>query len=92
MATQSSNTSPNDTQISLGSGATIVDRQGNVWGLSATNGGQVLVNGTPDVNTDHVTSLAFVNNVIWANEASLGLWWSETAPGAGWQRQAWATG
>lgn len=85
MAQQNPTSSPNDTVIQLGSTATLVDTQGNIWSLSNTSGGQVAVNGVPDPSTDHVTSLALVNGVIWANEASLGLWWSETAPSAGWQ-------
>jgi len=74
-------TSPNDTTITTGSTATIIDDSGNVWGL--TNRGQVIVDGAVDPTTANVVELAIVSGTIWQENAAA-LWYSKTAPGLAW--------
>jgi hypothetical protein len=83
--TQTTTQSPNDTVVTLGSTAAIVDAGGNKWTI--TSGGQVAVNGTTDTSTAHVTELAYVDGKIW-QENSSSLWWGKTSPTAAWSPSA----
>jgi hypothetical protein len=69
----------NDTVVKVGSTAAVVDASGNKWTITGT--GQVAVNGAADLTTSNVTELAYVNNVVWQENAS-SLWWSKTSPTA----------
>jgi hypothetical protein len=73
--------SPNDTVVTAGSTAAIVDASGNTWTI--TSGGQVAVNGTVDPTTANVTLLAYVNSVVWQENTNK-LWWGKTSPSASW--------
>lgn len=79
--------SPSGTLILKGSTAAIIDAAGNAWTITA--GGLVAVqaatatSATPDTTTANVTKLAYVNGLVWQKNTA-NLWWSKTAPGAGW--------
>jgi hypothetical protein len=73
--------SANDTVVKAGSTAAITDASGNLWTI--TSGGQVAVNGAADTTTAHVVEIAYVNGVVWQENAS-NLWWSKTSPTAAW--------
>lgn len=73
--------SPNLTTIIAPSSAVITDAAGNTWGISAA--GQVSVNGSPYVGTANVIELAYVNGLVYQENASQ-LWWSITGPTAQW--------
>ena len=73
--------SPNDTVVKLGSTAAITDAAGNLWTITA--GGQVAVGGVADTTTGAVTEIAYVNGVIWQENASAN-WYSKTSPAAPW--------
>lgn len=84
---------PAGPQASPISPSTIVDAQGNVWGVSATKCAapfaaglvsQVTLNGKPDATTCAVIALAYVNNVVW-QENSASNWYS-------WSGTAWVAG
>ncbi len=71
--------SPDNTVIST-PGQSIVDASGNVWTL---DNGQVAVNGAADPSTVNVIQMAYENGLIWQKNGD-NLWWSTTAPSAGW--------
>lgn len=48
--------------------ATITDKSGNVWAITAL--GQVSINGKVDPTTAHVVTLAYENGVVWQMSAS----------------------
>jgi hypothetical protein len=73
--------SPNDTVVKPGATTAITDASDNKWTITA--GGQVAVNGTPDMTTAHVTELAYVNGTVWQENANA-LWWGKTSPTASW--------
>ncbi len=73
--------SPNDTVVTAGSTAAIIDASINKWTI--TSGGQVAVNGVADTTTANVIELAYVNGMIWQENASK-LWWGEAKPDASW--------
>lgn len=64
--------SPNNTVITS-VGPTITDAAGNLWGI--TTGALASFNGAAVGSPANVTSLAYVNNVVWAKDAS-GNWYS----------------
>jgi hypothetical protein len=65
----------------VGYGQAITDAQENAWTITAN--GRVAVNGVSDPATADVTHLAYVNGVVWQENAS-NLWWSKTSPAAVW--------
>ena len=69
----------NNTVIST-PGQSIVDANGNVWTLA---NGQVAANGVADPSTMNVIQMAYENGLIWQKNSD-NLWWSTTAPAAGW--------
>jgi hypothetical protein len=78
--------SPDGTTVSAGSSAIITDRWGNVLGISPA--GQVVVNGTVDLLTGNVVSIAAKQGVVWQTNKAGGQWsyqngkWQqEVAPG-----------
>jgi hypothetical protein len=73
--------SANDTTILAGLTTAIIDAGGNHWTITAS--GQVAVNGVADATTANVTELAYVNKVVWQENAS-DLWWSKTSPLVAW--------
>ena len=73
--------SANDTVVTAGSSAAIVDASGNTWTI--TSGGQVAVNGTADATTANVVEIANVNGTIW-QENTANLWWGKTSPTDTW--------
>jgi cellulase (glycosyl hydrolase family 5) len=77
--------SPNDTVVTAGSTAAIVDASGNTWTI--TSGGQVAVNGTVDRTTANVIELAYVNGVVWQENTNK-LWWGKTSPSDSWSPPA----
>ena len=77
--------SANDTVVTAGSTAAIVDASGNHWTI--TSGGQIAVNGTTDTSTGNVTEIAYVNGQVWQENASK-LWWGKTSPTAAWSPDA----
>ena len=82
VARSSSPASPSGT-LYTEAGATIVDAAGNSWYIQ---NGQMVENGVVDSGTNRVIAEAYVNGVIWQENASK-LWWGKTnAPGAydGW--------
>ena len=72
--------SPNPTVITPASGS-FTDNAGLRWTVTA--GGQVAVNGVVDATTSNVIRMAWVNGVIWQENASLN-WYSKTSAGAAW--------
>jgi hypothetical protein len=78
--------SANDATIEAGGTSTLVDANGNVWGLtkaSGTEGYQVTVDGAIDQTTANVIQMAIVNGTIW-QENTAGLWYSKTTPASTW--------
>ncbi len=73
--------SANDTTVTAGSSAAIVDTGGNSWTI--TSSGQVAVNGVVDASTASVSELAYVNGTVWQENTSK-LWWGKTSPTASW--------
>ncbi len=71
--------SANGSVVKSGSTAALIDASGNAWTI--TTGGQVALNGTADTTTASVIELAYVNGVLWQENASK-LWWQWT--GTGW--------
>lgn len=67
--------SPNFTVITT-VGPSITDSVGTVWTLTA--GGQVAINGVPDATTGSVIELAYVNHLLWQENAN-NLWWFNSA-------------
>ena len=67
--------SPNDTVVLIGSAAAITNAAGEKWTITA--GGQVAVNGVADTTTSGVIEIAYVNGLVWQENASK-LWWSKT--------------
>jgi len=65
-------TSPDDTVIFPNSGM-IMDNAGNAWDIDSQ--ARIEMNGNVDPNTANVTEMAFVNGVVWQENAS-NLWWS----------------
>lgn len=55
--------SPNNTVVTAGSTASIIDTYSNAWTITA--GKQAAVNGVPFTKTANIIELAYVNNVIW---------------------------
>ena len=80
-----STVSPDNTVVTLGSTAAIVDASGNNWTL--TSDGLVAVNGVADTTTAQVTELAYVSKQIW-QENSGNLWWGKTSPTDAWAPNA----
>jgi hypothetical protein len=74
--------SPENTLVTPGQ--SITDAGGNTWGINGA--GQVTINGNADATTAHVTHLAYVNGLVWQENAS-GLWWSKSSPTAPWSPQ-----
>jgi hypothetical protein len=72
--------SPNNT-IVTDHNATIIDKAGNVWGITAL--GQISVNGKVDTTTAHVLTLAYENGGVWQMNTQR-LWWSKSSPSAAW--------
>jgi Pectate lyase superfamily protein len=70
--------SVNDTIVTNGSTAVIIDKTGNKWTVAD---GVVYKNGTPAGTSANVTEIAYVNGVVW-QENGAKLWWSWA--GAGW--------
>lgn len=60
--------SANNTVIVAGSHQTIIDAAGNIWSISPS--GQVVVGGAVQAATSNVTTLAFVNGVMWQKNTS----------------------
>ncbi len=80
------NLSANDATIAAGGAATLVDANGNVWGLTGAGGTsnyQVTVDGAVDHTTANVVQMALVNGTIW-QENTAGLWYSKTTPASTW--------
>jgi len=71
--------SPNDTVITPNIGS-ITGASSNVW--SVTNG-QVVVNGVVDPTTANVIEMAYVNGLVWQENAS-NLWWEKSTPTDTW--------
>lgn len=69
------------TTVLAGSTAAIIDGAGNHWTITPTH--QVAINGAADPTTANVTELAYVNGVVWQENAAK-LWWQATAKD-GWQ-------
>jgi hypothetical protein len=77
------NSSPDSTLLTANGGNTtsaIMDASGNTWAIV---NGLIVVNGVVDQATAGVTHLAYVNGVVWQENAS-DLWWSKTSPAASW--------
>lgn len=64
---------------------TFPDNAGVVWSISIN--GRVATNGVEDSTTAQVTFMAFVNGVIWQQNAA-GNWFSKTSQAAAWQGPA----
>ncbi len=80
--------SANDASVAVGSLATLVDANGNVWGLAKVNGAngyQVTVDGAVDATTANLVQLALVDGTIWQQNTA-GLWYSKTTPASGWSQ------
>ena len=78
--------SSNNATIAAGGTATLVDSNGNVWGLvsaGGANGYQVTVDGAIDPTTANVVQLAYVNGTIWQQNTA-GLWYAKTTPASAW--------
>ncbi|MBS0640052.1 MAG: hypothetical protein JSS43_09285 [Proteobacteria bacterium] len=73
--------SPNDTLVHAGATTSITDAAGNKWTITASD--QVAVNGTVDATTARVTELAYVDGVVWQENADK-LWWGKSNPAASW--------
>jgi hypothetical protein len=68
------------TVITNGPISSITDASGNMWSISK---GQVTLNGVVDPTTANVIELAYVDGLIWQENAS-GLWWSKSLPSDQW--------
>lgn len=85
--------SPNYATVSAPSSAVITDAAGNTWGLTpapctatwaaAGTTGMVTLNGAADATSCSVIEIAYVNGVIWQENASKA-WYSKTSATAGW--------
>jgi len=78
--------SANGAMIDAGTAGTLVDANGNVWGLtraSASKGYQVTVDGAVDQTTVNVTRMQIFNGIVW-QENTAGLWYSKTTPASAW--------
>ncbi len=73
--------SPNNTVVTAGSNAAITDAGGNRWTIVS---GVVQENGQPAGYSARVIEIAYVNGVIWQENAD-GHWW-------GWQNGGWNLG
>jgi hypothetical protein len=78
IAANAAASSTNDTVVTNGSAAAIIDSTGSKWTVT---GGVVDKNGAPAGDSAQVTEIAYVNHVIWQENSSK-LWWSWT--GVGW--------
>ena len=80
--------SANDATVAAGSSATLVDANGNVWGLAKADGAQgyqVTVDGAVDTTTANLVQLALVDGTIWQQNTA-GLWYSKTTPASSWSQ------
>ena len=80
------NPSVNNATIAAGSPSTLVDANGNLWGLvkgDNAHGYQVTVDGAVDPTTANLVQMAIVNGTIW-QENTAGLWYSKTTPASSW--------
>jgi len=77
---------PDPGTIPAGSSATLVDANGNVWGLQNIGNGrgyQVTIDGSVDPTTKNVVQLTKVNGGIWQQNTA-DLWYSKTTPASPW--------
>ncbi len=72
-----SNTPSAIESVATGTGAAITDVSGNTWTITGT--AQVAVDGVAIDNRERVIELAFINNVVWQENAS-SLWWGRSGP------------
>jgi len=70
--------------ITLSSGGSLIDNDGNVWSIDpSVHGGAVSLNGNTDTTTYVVIEVAYVNGKIW-QENNGNLWWYKSSPSDSW--------